>query len=443
MRWKLVILLTTGLMAAPLRAEMDDLKLDYHGAGWLQTGRVEESFALPNDGNAYNKNWVGQSGGLLTVHATINEHWDGALGIGTVLVQLARGARLLSNKWYPFWVSWVDEARISHTSSLFTGDDELKLTFGSFHYGYNPDVKNLGQYLLHGYVYPGALESGFTGPLGVFQAISGAQASYKIGGFKNDLNLQVETEEKPLYDLSVSDIVTWRLHPALEIGAGVNFYRLLPANMKATNPGDDCDPNQLGPYANAAEDNPCFIVIRKDSTNDSILEKVNPSLQGTKLMGRFHFDPKALFSSGDDGILGGDDLVLYGEVGLIGVKDYPRFYDKIGRRIPAMIGFNLPGFRFLNWSIEAEYYASKISSDNIAARNGSPIPIKDDVLNSKRDDWKWSLNASKVFAGHAILMGQVANDHLRLGGNHDTDTGIEALRTPSDWYWTTKIAYFF
>ncbi len=38
---------------------------------------------------------------------------------------------------------------------------------------------------------------------------------------------------------------------------------------------------------------------------------------------------------------------------------------------------------------------------------------------------------------------QVANDHLRLGGNHDEDAGAEAMRTPKDWYWTTKLAYFF
>jgi hypothetical protein len=41
------------------------------------------------------------------------------------------------------------------------------------------------------------------------------------------------------------------------------------------------------------------------------------------------------------------------------------------------------------------------------------------------------------------LSAQVANDHMRLGGNHDDDTGVEAMRTPEDWYWTTKLAYFF
>jgi hypothetical protein len=440
MRANIGILSLTILTAMPLLAEVEGPKLEYHGAGWLQSGRVEKSYTPGNSGNNYNKNWIGQSGGLLSLHAGLDEKWDGSLGIGTVLVHLARGSVGVSNKWYPFWVSFVDEARVSRTSTLFTSDDQLKLTFGNFHYGYNPDVKNLGGYLLHGYVYPGAIETGFTGPLGVDQAISGAQVSYKIGGIKNDLNFQIETDAKPLYDVSVSDIVAWRLHPAFEIGAGVNFYRVLPANKKATVPDADCDASKLGLYAGTAIDNPCYIVTAKDSSNN-VIAKEYASLQGTKLMGRFHLDPKALFSSEGETV-GKDAFVLYGEVAVLGTKNYPVFYDKLLRRMPAMFGLNLPGFNFLNWSVEAEYYASKISSNNLAAKSGSPIPTLSDV-DPKRDDWKWSFNASKVVAGHVALLGQLANDHLRLGGNHDEDSGQEALRTMSDWYWTTKIAYFF
>jgi hypothetical protein len=41
------------------------------------------------------------------------------------------------------------------------------------------------------------------------------------------------------------------------------------------------------------------------------------------------------------------------------------------------------------------------------------------------------------------LAAQVANDHMRIGGNHDTDVGKETTRTGADWYWTSKLAYFF
>jgi len=445
MKFKSFFCLPLLLATIPVLADLDQLKLEYHGAGWVQTGRVESSFTPPkeNAGNAYEKNWVGQSGGLFAIHTAIDEHWDGELGLGTVLVQLARGSKGNSNKWYPFWVSFVDEARITHTSHLFSNEDELKVNMGTFHYGYNPDSKNMGQYLVHGYVYPGTLVTNFTGPLGVNQAISGLQAAYTAGGFKNDLNLQLETDDKPLYDISISDVVGWRMHPAFEIGAGVNFYRVLPTNKKATSPGRDCDANFLGVNAIGATDSPCFI-IEKDTAGVPI-DTVLASLGGIKLMGRFRLDPKVIFGAGGEGsMLGADDLVIYGEMAVLGVKSYPRFYDNILRRIPVMMGINLPGFKLFNWSVEGEYYATKNSSNNLAAKNGSPIPMKEsDAINNARDDWKWSLNASKVLGGHVALMGQVANDHLRLGGNHDEDTGMEAMRTPIDWYWTTKIAYFF
>ena len=42
------------------------------------------------------------------------------------------------------------------------------------------------------------------------------------------------------------------------------------------------------------------------------------------------------------------------------------------------------------------------------------------------------------------LLQRVTPHHLRLGGTHDIPwIGREALRTPKDWYWTCKLAYFF
>jgi hypothetical protein len=160
-------------------------------------------------------------------------------------------------------------------------------------------------------------------------------------------------------------------------------------------------------------------------------------------MGRMRFDPKALLGGGN-GSLGKNDLVVYTEFAVLGLKDYPQFYDNILRRIPVMFGINLPGFNLFDLGLEVEYYASKNSGDNLSAKNGSWVPVVDDArINAKRDDWKYSVNFSKLLFGNMVFLAQVANDHLRLGGNHDEDTGIEAMRTPKDWYWTTKFAYFF
>lgn len=444
---KSILSLCAALAVLPAAAEdRDGPKLEYHGAGWVQGGRVENSFALEGDGNAYDKNWVGQSGGLLALHSAIDEHWDASLGLGTVLVQLARGSRQQANKWYPFWVSWVDEARLTYAAG-FGGGSEFKLNMGSFHYGYNPDIKNFGQYLMYGYVYPGTIVTSLTGPLGVNQTINGLMGTLKLGSFSNDLIAKIETEDKPLYDISIADVATFKVASWLEIGAGVNFYRLLPSNADLTSPGKDCLESDLGPYASHGQPNACFIldtVAVDASGNPARIDTITGSLAGTKLMGRLRIDPKALVGYGEGGLLGKDDFVFYTEFAVLGLKDYPQFYEKIARRIPVMFGINLPGFDFLNWSIEAEYYASPNSGDNLSAQNASWIPSVDDKrVDTRRDDWKYSLNASKVFRGHVALMGQIANDDLRLGGNHDDAVGKLALRTPSDWYWTAKIAYFF
>lgn len=444
MRTNLILSLAMAVAALPSLAEENAVKVDYHGSGWLQGGRVESSYSLPSEGNAYKNNWVGQSGGLLSIHTTIDENWDGSLGLGAVLTQLARGARAQANKWYTFWAPWVDEARLSYTQSM--GDDRgLKLTLGSFHYGYNPDIKNFGQYLMHGYVYPGTIVTSLTGPLGVNQTLTGAMGSFKAGAFSDDLIANIETEDKPLYDISFADVVTWKLGAFAEIGAGVNFYRALAANPKATSPGKDCNQDYLGPYAKHGQKNACYILVDSIGTdslgNNVYRDTVTGSLSGTKLMGRLRVDPKALFGY-QDGIFGKNDFVIYTEFAVLGLKNYPIFYDKISRRIPVMVGLNLPGFKYIDWSVEMEYYPSRNSGDNLAAESGSWLPTID-AVDPKRDDWKYSLNISALLGGHAVLMGQIANDDLRLGGNHDDASGKLAMRAPTDWYWTTKIAYFF
>jgi len=155
-------------------------------------------------------------------------------------------------------------------------------------------------------------------------------------------------------------------------------------------------------------------------------------------MARFRIDPKAWF-----GEIPGDELVLYGELAVLGTKSYPVFYDDIKRRIPVMVGFNFPTGHLFNLSAEVEYYASKNSSDNLPPQNGSWLPAGSPGPNPKRDDYKWSVNASKVVFGNMFLGLQVADDHLRVGGTHNTATGQEVLQTPQDWYWAMKAAYFF
>ncbi len=406
----------------------------FGGAGWFQFGRVERSQTIgTGSANDYNKNWMQSAGAQVNSSLRIDEHWDAAMGLGVVQVHLMRGARSNAN-WYPFYVPYVAEARITYSTPLVSETDQLQLTVGNFPYAYSSDAHNLGQYLLRGYVYPGALVSGFGN-------IYGGLARYRSGGFRNDLILKSEAEDKPQFDFSVANITTYQVAPGFEIGAGVNFYRLLPQDSKLTSPNKDCE-DDLGPYAGGTQRNPCYVIDTSGSSPDT----VTVSLAGTKVMARFSLDPKILFGwMGAAGRpWGKQDWIVYGEAALLGIKDYPVYYDDKARRIPVMVGFNIPAWGYLdNLSLEVEYYASKNSSDNLAAQNGSAIPVVNPDVNNARDDWKWSLQAGKVLMGNLKLSAQVANDHSRLGGSHDLATGVEAYTTPKDWYWTCKLAYFF
>ena len=153
--------LLPAMLAASVPAlSSGDLELKLGGAGWMQLGRIEQStsYDISND---YNKNWMQNNGGQIGLTAKFDENWDAGFGIGVVGVHLARGGRGEANRWFPFWVPYVSEMRVARSSQGFTEGSRFKLTLGNFGYGYNPDVKNLGQYLLRGYVYPGSVVSAF------------------------------------------------------------------------------------------------------------------------------------------------------------------------------------------------------------------------------------------------------------------------------------------
>ena len=108
-----------------------------------------------------------------------------------------------------------------------------------------------------------------------------------------------------------------------------------------------------------------------------------------------------------------------------------------------MLGFNLPGFGYLNGASKGNITPPRIPATTWARRTDPGLPSLVDEVDAARDDWKWSLNASRMLTDHLVLAGMVANDHLRLGGTHNRSSGVEVLRRPKDWYWTTQLAYFF
>lgn len=446
MKRKHLLLLATSLCAAaPSPAQLAaTVPYEVHGGGWMESGRVMHS-----SDPFYNldDSWLQTVGAQISVKAQIEDNWEAAFGLGAYQVNhsLASTPDIGNQPKFlaiTMFKSYLTEARVTY----FRGDrlaPRFSATFGNFVHSYNPDVKNLGGYLLRGPVYPGALMGGY-GEYGTDTTranILGARVHYAHGGFSHDLLLMNEKDLPPTFDWSLAYIGKYSRPGAFTVGAGVNFYRLMPYDSDLETPG------RL-PGADPA--------MYEVTGSDTLFY----THKGVKLMAMFSLDPK--YWLGPTTLLGAEDLKVYGEAAVIGVKDYGSYYDDIAERIPVMMGFNLPAFKVLDLlSLEVEWYGSPYRNDltNIGNPGGivadwtiqqrptpSPAPVAH--ADSTRDDWKWSLRAQKTVAQRVLLSAQVANDHFRprpiatglitAGGGNAT-----AFSTPEDWYFTFRVGYFF
>jgi hypothetical protein len=195
---------------------------------------------------------------------------------------------------------------------------------GYFPYKYDEIARNLGEYLFRSTAYPQTLTTEFDFP---FARIAGlyARSSYISG--PNTINLDLianlNTEWMAIGDLNLTMIASYNYARMLEFGAGVQFGSIISADENATTPQID-----ETRYLNGTDTSQYY------------------TFRGTKVMGRFSFDPKKLLSFNN--IFGEQDLKIYGEAALLGVKNYgvalhsPVWYNSILERIPVMIGFNWP-----------------------------------------------------------------------------------------------------
>jgi hypothetical protein len=430
------------------------------GRAWVDAGRIMNSSDStqydPNTGPYtmnLNDTWLQSSGAQFTVTAELGKNWEGAFGVGAHRVTHALGefrqseeANFLAISMYK---SYLTEARVTY----FRGEREapwLSLTVGNFAHKYNPDVKNLGLYLLRGPVYPGVLMGGY----GNYAAdpsradLLGARVHHAAGSFSHDLIFMNERDLPPTFDWSLAYVAKYRPFQGFEVGAGINFHRLIPYNSDLTTPGK-LDPNVYDIRSSMYEVD--------DASGDTTFY----THQGTKLMAMFSLDLKQWVQWE---WLGANDLRLYGETAVIGVKDYGEAYGDILERIPVLLGFNFPSFGLLDLlSLEVEWYGSPHRND--LAELGNPGSIVADwtvqnrlipspgsapveFAHSKRDNWKWSLNLEKIMARHVVLSAQVANDHYRprsIATGLITAAGgtAGAFTTPEDWYFTLRLGFLF
>jgi hypothetical protein len=118
-------------------------------------------------------------------------------------------------------------------------DHLLLLKAGIFGYKYNPDAKNLGEYMFRTWTYPTIV---YTGGLEVVNSagtqLSGFDLNTKKGIFSNDLLVTLQTDHAPIFGLSVTDVLSMKLG-ILTLGAGIMFDNIYHPDEKVLESHED------------------------------------------------------------------------------------------------------------------------------------------------------------------------------------------------------------
>jgi len=372
---------------------------------------------------------------------------------------------------------------ISRADLTYTFGDLQKPTFtlqaGLFPYKYDEDAMDLGEYLLRSGTYPGYVVSGGWDLLSEANyMMQGVRLNMSLwdGKFQSDFLLPQEHDYPPTNDISPSYVGSVTPVKGLEFGFGASSSHCISVQPSKTSPDENFSTNgkaeqEYGGYGNAyVVNNPKY--NPNEPTTDFNVTSSDPTynpkyiydttghytFMGVKLMARFAFDPKAFIPMP---MLGPKDLRIFGEAALLGVKDYPFYYDDRWRRIPVMMGINLPTFRLLDLlSFQVEYYDSKFPNsvynpyqyglptydfvDNTGALTNDPNDFDPDNEAVTRDKWKWAVYAKKQVIRGLSLYAQVADDNMRLPSVNDIGALVYTQEPATniegrDWYYLIRL----
>jgi hypothetical protein len=337
-------------------------------------------------------------------------------------------------------------------------------------------------------------------------ALQGLKSFFTLGkNFSADVFLTTETTMPPLYDLSLAAMVKYRVADGLlDLGAGVNFKRLVPIKPSRTtvkNPQnayfnsitfldsngtairDSMLPGTLsGSYsyyqkqADFYKGKLASATNGQDSARDSSLfqsaqdisgsvyawetgSSIRPDYQyytqkGIILDAFAALDLKKIIHSD---LFGDNDLRVFAEAAVLGVQNYPVFYKHWWQRSPVMAGVNLPGFRIIDLiSLQFEYFNSpNLNSFLSSIQSNQAIPDLDDFVSTNefgdglsRDNVCWSLLIKKQLTRGLFISAQAARDHTRLAGNSSYLAGpaldpneVFYTNDSKNWYWMLQFSF--
>lgn len=364
------------------------------------------------------------------------------------------------------------------------------LKFGYFTAHYNHMNKNLGEYLFdRTRPFPPVVTSGFE--LEDKAKVLGLRLRHPyVDSLWGEGYFTSEIRSYPFYDFSLAYLLHYRPSPVFRLSAGVNASRLIPVDLEATEPARDTTRFNLR--------TPEFNLVAVEDDGDTIYL----THSGWKAMLHFGISPLAKF---DGELLGKNDFSVYAEAAILGIENYPVWYEDRTERMPVMFGVHLPRHPLMGWgavtalsaagavkssyldgrfhipgsagaaaafgatgvatwalnhflgidtwldtlALEAEYFGNPyISSVQAVVDSRSPVPYTsaqipeyERYVKHHENDWKWSLYASKRIGSFFRISGQIANDNIGRG-RYGAKVDYPVTFKPEDWYWALR-AFFY
>jgi hypothetical protein len=372
-----------------------------------------------------NELWIQRTGVTVTQGVSINEdRLRLIVGVGGLFFNSYPEASTVS-----YQRSLKFGPGVSQAQAIFklgsVSDSWGTVSLGLIPFKYNPDAKNLGEYLLRSTAYPNVLVTGGYSIINSAQMlVQGAVLEAKTGPIEHDFVLSIERNYEPTGDITPSYLFAYKPHPAVELGGGITLAHLIAVKPSLTTPRGKITSSESPSNRYEAD---TVVTDPADSTYS------NYTFKATKLMARASINFQTFLQAD---WLGPEDLKLYGEAALLGVKNYPFYYDNRWHRIPVMVGFNLPtprpwGITLLDiLSVEAEYRKADFTNSIAISYVDYTLPLpylggtsqnpggydKNSVSKGPwyRDEGiKWSVYAKRHLIPGLDLYTQVASDHNR------------------------------
>ncbi len=427
---------------------LSDLKIS--GFGWMEFGEIMHGYYGPEE---LDHRWQERFETRLDLSAPVNDRLHIDVGTEIWYQYSTTVAQNNGPSYLPGINMIIDRADLTYNP--LKGAFPLTLQAGYFKFKYNQEAMNLGEYMFRSQCYPTIITNNFDFPMNRLLGFNIENSILKNNAdfsFTHNLLLTSETEIFPYEDISLSYLFSMNIWKSVfTLGGGISGQRMFSVDENNTTPHDSRTISEIKNIRDGVDKNGIPITVG-DTTFYSFA--------GTKIMVHGTFDPKPLIPFH---LFGSEDCKVYGELAVLGLKDYPIYkdstirYDLFFERMPIMLGFNVPTFKFLDvLSLEFEYFKNRYYNDyyNQILGKGSRLPIPYSPAVGERTGMdssyvhyvKWSVYAKKSIGNNVQVIAQVARDHrhaiINLSDPRYGDYG-DNLTSDKDWYFMIKLAYGF